>query len=148
MLTGSMTGALVSKPLGAFSTASALPKGIGAGIGVLPSLTRVIVHIDHALVHFLRPTDVGHVAWETRWYVAGDAVEGRDYEVESVTEVWRRTNAEDIALCENAYRGVCSRRFEPGPLHPRREAAIRPALDTYLELMSRAPAASSNEYKS
>jgi Rieske 2Fe-2S family protein len=138
MLTGSMTGALVSKPLGEFAVASTLPDGFGAGMGVLPSLSRIIVHIDHALVHVLRPLDVGHVRWETRWYVAGDAVEGRDYDVETVTEIWRRTNLEDIALCENAYRGVCSRRYLPGPLHPRREGAIRPALDSYLELMGRA----------
>ena len=135
MLTGSMTGALVSRPLGEFAGTQSMPEGFGAGIGVVPALTRIIFHIDHALVHVLRPIDVGHVRWETRWYVAADAVEGKDYTVADVTEVWRRTNAEDIALCESAYRGVRSRRYVPGPLHPRREGAIRPALDTYLALM-------------
>lgn len=135
MITGSMTGALVSTPLGAFAGEKNLPEGYGAGVGVLPSLSRIIIHIDHGFVHFLRPIDVGHVRWETRWYVGADAVEGRDYDTEAVTEVWRRTNSEDIALCENAYRGVRSRRYTPGPLHPRREGAIRPTLDTYLELM-------------
>ncbi len=135
MITGSMTGALVSKPLGAFADEANLPEGYGAGVGVLPSLSRIIVHIDHGFVHFLRPIDAGHVRWETRWYAGADAVEGRDYDVEAVTEVWRRTNAEDIALCQNAYRGVSSRRYTPGPLHPWREGAIRPALDTYLDLM-------------
>ena len=106
-----------------------------AGIGIVPSLTRIIFHVDHALVHVMRPLDVGHVRWETRWYVSADAVEGRDFTRDGVSELWRLTNAEDIALCENAYRGVTSRRYVPGPLHPRREGAIRPALDTYLALM-------------
>lgn len=135
MLTGSMTGALVGPPLGAFAGQKELPEGFGAGVGVLPALSRIIVHIDHAVVHFLRPVDPGHVRWETRWYVRGNAIEGRDYDVATVTELWRRTNSEDIALCETSYRGVCSRRYTPGPLHPKREGAIRPALDTYLELM-------------
>jgi Rieske 2Fe-2S family protein len=137
MKTGSMTGALVSRPLGQFAEmdAAALPDGFGAGIGIVPALLRIIFHVDHALVHVLRPLDVGHVEWETRWYVSADALEGRDYEKDAVTALWRCTNAEDIALCESAYRGVCSRRYVPGPLHPRREGAIRPALDTYLQLM-------------
>jgi Rieske 2Fe-2S family protein len=87
-------------------------------------------------MHMLRPIDVSHVGWETRWYVSADAVEGVDYQADEVTKVWRLTNAEDIALCESAYRGVCSERFVPGPLHPRREGAIRPTLDTYLALMA------------
>lgn len=98
-------------------------------------MTRIIFHVDHAVVHVLRPIDPGHVKWETRWYVAAGAQEGVDYRIGDVTEVWRRTNAEDIALCESAYRGVRSRRYIPGPLHPRREGAVRPALDTYLALM-------------
>lgn len=138
MMTGSMTGGLIAPPLGEFAGRTDLPEGYGAGVGVLPSLSRIIVHIDHGFVHFLRPSDVGHVRWETRWYVRGDAVEGRDYDKDAVTEVWRRTNGEDISLCENAYRGVCSRRYTPGPLHPQREGAIRSTLDTYLTLMGEA----------
>jgi Rieske 2Fe-2S family protein len=138
MMTASMTGALLSKPLGDFAGARSLPAGYGGGVGVLPTLSRIILHIDHAIVHFLRPVDVGNVRWETRWYVSADAVEGVDYEVEKVAEVWRLTNLEDISLCESSYRGVCSRHYVPGPLHPQREGAIRPALDTYLDLMGRA----------
>ena len=42
----------------------------------------------------------------------------------------------DIPLCEGTYRGVLSRRFVPGPLHPEREYAVRAALDLYGELMA------------
>ena len=135
-VTASMTGALVSKPLGELAGLPDPPAGYGGGAGVLPSLSRIIFHVDHAVMHVLRPIDVAHVGWETRWYVSADAVEGVDYKPETVTEVWRLTNAEDIALCESTYRGVCSERFVPGPLHPRREGAVRPTLDTYLALMA------------
>lgn len=135
MKTGSMDGGLVSKPLGAFVGHDDLPDGYGAGFGILPSLTRAIFHVDHGLVHALRPVDVGHVRWETTWYVRDDAVEGQDYEVDRVSELWRLTNKEDISLCEGAYQGVRSRRFVSGPLDPRREGAIRAALNTYVDLM-------------
>jgi phenylpropionate dioxygenase-like ring-hydroxylating dioxygenase large terminal subunit len=130
MKTGSMDGNLVSTPLG-----KDLPDGYGAGFGIVPSLTRVIFHVDHAVVHALRPVDVSHVKWQTTWYVRADAQEGRDYDTGRLTEVWRLTNKEDISLCEGAYRGVRSRRFVSGPLDPKREAAISAALETYRELM-------------
>jgi len=133
--TASMDGALVSKPLGEFADHPELPDGYGAGFGIVPSLTRVIFHVDHAVVHALRPIDVEHVRWQTLWYVRDDAKEGVDYDVARVTEVWRRTNLEDIALCQGAYQGVRSRRFVSGPLDPIREAAIAGALETYMELM-------------
>jgi Rieske 2Fe-2S family protein len=88
------------------------------------------------VVHLLRPVDVRHSRWETRWYVASDAVEGVDYDVEALTAVWRATNRQDIPLCEGTYRGVLSRRFVPGPLHPERESAVLAALDVYAELMA------------
>lgn len=133
--TGSLDGRLVSKPLGRLADEKELTDGFGAGLGIVPTLTRVIFHVDHGLVHMLRPVDSGRVRWETRWYVRDDAIEGTDYEVERLTALWRLTNAEDIALCESAYRGVRSRRFVSGPLHPHREAAIGSALEVYRKLM-------------
>jgi Rieske 2Fe-2S family protein len=132
----SLNGEIVSRPLGVFADMADLPSGYGTGFGVVPTLTRGIVHIDHAVVHALRPIDVGRARWETRWYVRGDAVEGADYDREKVVAVWTATNNEDIVLCENAYRGVLSRRFRPGPLDNKRESAIPAALTSYLEMMA------------
>jgi Rieske 2Fe-2S family protein len=135
MTTVSMNGQPVSKPLGEFARMPSLPTGHGTGFGVVPSLSRVIVHVDHAVAHAMRPIDAGRVRWETRWYVHRDAVEGVDYQLDKVVEVWRATNKEDIGLCENAYRGVLSRRFSPGPLDNKRESAIPAALRAYLAMM-------------
>ncbi len=138
MKTGSMDGQLVSSLLGAVAGDAGIPDGFGAGVGIVPTLTRIIFHIDHGIVHVLRPIDVAHVRWETRWYVREDAVEGIDYDVGRLTEVWRLTNQQDIALCEAAYRGVRSRRFVSGPLDQGREAAIHAALQCYTTLMNAA----------
>jgi Rieske 2Fe-2S family protein len=116
-----------------------IPDNVGGGFGIVPWLTRVICHVDHMLVQLMRPVGVSRTQWQTRWFVRDDAVEGVDYDLERLTEVWRATNREDIGLCEGTFRGVQSSRFVSGPLHPQREAAIRSALDTYMSMMD-APA--------
>jgi Rieske 2Fe-2S family protein len=134
--TVSMTGELVSVPLGTADPDSPLDVE-GAGIGIVPTLTRIIVHVDHVVVHALRPVDVGRVDWHTRWFVRSSARDGVDVDVAELTRVWKATNRQDVALCEGAYAGVRSRRFHSGPLHRAREAAIHSALETYHEFMSR-----------
>ena len=115
-----------------------LGDGADSGFAIVPMLTRLICHADHMIVHLLRPVDVGHSRWETRWFVADTAVEGVDYDLEKLTGVWRTTNRQDIALCESAARGVRSRRFVPGPLHAEFESAVAATLELYLELMAEA----------
>ena len=137
-VTMSLDGRLVSTPLGDYASLDELPDGLGGGFVIVPLLSRLICHADHMIVHVLRPVDVRRSRWETRWYVAADAVEGVDYDVEALTAVWCATNRQDIPLCEGTYRGVRSRRFVPGPLHPERESAVRAALDLYEELMAEA----------
>lgn len=132
----SSDGNLVCSPLGLFGKGDVVPEGFGAGFGVVPTLTRVIFHVDHAVVHAMNPVNVNEVEWETRWYVRDDAVEGKDYDLTKLTEVWRATNMEDKFLCEGAMKGVRSRRFEPGPLNPKSESAIPSAVRVYLALMN------------
>ncbi len=132
--TASLDGELLSRPLGDADPSD--PADVaGCGFGIVPTLSRVIVHVDHAVVHTLRPVSAGAVTWQTRWYVDGEAVEGVDYDLDRLTWVWRATNQQDIALCESAYRGVQSRRFVSGPIHRTREAAIHAALTTYRTMM-------------
>jgi phenylpropionate dioxygenase-like ring-hydroxylating dioxygenase large terminal subunit len=134
-LTMSIDGGLVAPPLGD----EVMPDGSipgDSGFGIVPMLTRLICHADHMVVHLLRPIDVGHTKWETRWFVSDTAVEGVDYDVNELTQVWRATNRQDISLCESAARGIRSRRFVPGPLHPEFESAVAETLDLYRRLMA------------
>ena len=134
----SRDGELVCQPLGLFKGQSNIPLGYSYGLIILPTLTRIIFHLDHEVVHTMNPVSVGEVHWTTRWYVNADAVENRDYNIDALTEVWRATNREDLKLCEENYSGVKSRRFVPGPLNPKSEGAIPHALAVYAELMSKA----------
>jgi phenylpropionate dioxygenase-like ring-hydroxylating dioxygenase large terminal subunit len=134
-LTMSIDGALVAPPL----SDEVMPDGSipgDSGFGIVPMLTRLICHADHMVVHLLRPIDIGHTKWETRWFVSDTAVEGVDYDVDELTQVWRATNRQDISLCESAARGIRSRRFVPGPLHPEFESAVAETLHLYRRLMA------------
>lgn len=139
--TVSMSGNLVSTPLGQHRNSVPLELEVAEGMGLLPVLSRVLFHVDHAIIHTMNPISVHEVEWTTRWYVRADAVEGADYKVDEVAAVWRATNAEDKVLCERNFRGVLSRTFTPGPLNPRAEGALRPVLDAYLDLMESGDAA-------
>jgi Rieske 2Fe-2S family protein len=135
--TMSIDGALVAPPLSDEAMLDGSTAG-DSGFGIVPMLTRLICHADHMVVHLLRPIDARHSRWETRWFVSDTAVEGVDYDVDELTAVWRTTNRQDISLCESADRGVRSRRFVPGPLHPKLESAVAATLDLYRELMAEA----------
>ena len=129
----------MSTPLGDFADPRDLPDGLGGGFMIVPFLTRIICHVDHVVVHVVRPVEPGRTLWVTHWYVSERAVAGVDFDVDELTRVWRTTNRQDVALCEGAQLGVASRRYVPGPLHPQRESAVGAALDVYLQLMDESP---------
>lgn len=52
------------------------------------------------------------------WLVDSNAVEGRDYNVDRLTEFWKVTGEQDWALCENNFRGIESSHYQPGPYAP------------------------------
>jgi phenylpropionate dioxygenase-like ring-hydroxylating dioxygenase large terminal subunit len=64
------------------------------------------------------PTRPGETLLDLTWLVDGAAEEGRDYELERLVEFWRITGEQDWRLCENNFRGVESRSYEPGPYAP------------------------------
>ena len=73
---------------------------------------------DH-IIHFrVLPLAANRTAVRTTWLVHEDAVEGVDYDLKRLTEVWMATNAQDKRLAENNHLGVSSRAYEPGPYAP------------------------------
>ena len=66
--------------------------------------------------------------------VRGDAVEGRDYDVETVGWLWAKTLAQDLELCERTQLGVESSVYSPGP-HSEEEASVDAFLLWYLGLL-------------
>ncbi len=73
---------------------------------------------DH-IIHFrVLPLSPSRTAVRTTWLVHEDAVEGVDYDIRHLTEVWTTTNDQDRRLVENHQRGILSRAYEPGPFAP------------------------------
>ena len=54
----------------------------------------------------------------TTWLVHRDAVEGRDYDLDNLTMVWKQTNDQDRVYVARAHRGVSDPDYVPGPYLP------------------------------
>lgn len=65
------------------------------------------------------------------WLVRGDAVAGKDYDLDALTWLWDKTTLEDMEIIHNNWLGVCSRYYEPGPFSPM-EAAEKVYVDWLL----------------
>ena len=73
---------------------------------------------DHIATNWVLPIDGDSCTLYSSWIVHEDAVEGVDYDVGHLTEVWRVTNAEDVELCNSMTRGAQSSYYAPGPFAP------------------------------
>lgn len=67
----------------------------------------------------------------SKWLVHKDAVEGVDYTVDDLAQLWTRTNLQDRALVENNQAGVDSPGYRPGPYSPEAEALALRFVDWY-----------------
>ncbi len=95
---------------------------------------------DHSIVFRVTLISPTETEVTTKWLVHKDAVEGRDYDVTRMTEVWVATNAEDKTVVEDNQRGILSPTYEPGPLSFDHEAGIIQFQDWYTSTMTGVPA--------
>jgi Rieske 2Fe-2S family protein len=86
---------------------------------------------DYAIMFSAMPTAPEETVVTAKWLVSGDAVEGMDYTVDGLTELWNRTNLQDRALAENNQRGVRSSGYRPGPYSPEAETLVLRFVDWY-----------------
>ena len=96
----------------------------------------------HSFCHSTADTTVSFSAMPTapnetvvtcKWLVHKDAVEGVDYDVERLTELWTVTNLQDRDLVELNQRGVNSRGYTPGPYSAERESYVMRFVDWYCD---------------
>jgi len=66
-----------------------------------------------------------------KWFVHKDAIEGIDYNLARLTEVWNATNDQDRVLAENNQRGVNSIAYRPGPYSEVAEQILLRFVDRY-----------------
>ncbi|TJZ79222.1 aromatic ring-hydroxylating oxygenase subunit alpha [Paracoccus hibiscisoli] len=91
---------------------------------------------DHAIVFRILPISPTETQVTTNWLVHKDAVEGVDYDLETLTRVWLNTNDEDRQVVEENQVGILSPAYEPGPYSPSQEAGVIHLIDWYCGLMS------------
>ena len=84
----------------------------------LGGVSFMLAYPDHGVIYRFWPLGVGRSAMELIWLVRGDAVAGRDYDVDRLTWLWRVTSEADKRIIEHNARGVAGTFFEPGPLSP------------------------------
>ena len=65
-----------------------------------------------------------------------DAVEGRDYDLKRLTEVWIGTNDEDRRVVEDNQQGIDSPAYEPGPYSAVQESGVIQFTDWYCRTMT------------
>ena len=70
---------------------------------------------DHIATNWVLPIDGETCALYSSWIVHEDAIEGEDYDVDHLTDVWLVTNAEDVELCKSMTQGAKSSYYAPGP---------------------------------
>lgn len=86
---------------------------------------------DHVLTFRVLPIGPQQTQVTTTWLVHPDAVEGRDYDLARLTEVWTATNTEDRRIVEENQRGIASPAYRPGPYSRIQEGGVNQFVDWY-----------------
>lgn len=92
---------------------------------------------DHAIVFRILPISATETEVTTKWLVHKDAVEGQDYDIQQLTEVWLNTNDEDRRVVEENQKGILSPAYEPGPYSKTQEEGVIHFVDWYAAQMTK-----------
>lgn len=86
---------------------------------------------DQGLIFRVLPISRYETEVTTTWLVHKDAVEGVDYDLKRLTEVWLQTNDEDRRIVEENQIGIRSPAYSPGPYSPSQESGVIQFVDWY-----------------
>jgi Rieske 2Fe-2S family protein len=73
---------------------------------------------DHAVTFSVIPLAPDRTLVRTTWLVHPEAVEGVDYDLDTLTKVWAATNDQDAVFVARAQQGITSPAYLPGPYGP------------------------------
>lgn len=96
----------------------------------------LVCYPDHGMIYRFVPKTAETCEMELIWLVDGKAEEGRDYDLEKLTWLWKVTTDEDKKIIEHTARGVRSHYFVPGPIAPMEQNELR-YINWYLGEISR-----------
>lgn len=91
---------------------------------------------DHAITFRVLPISATETQVTTTWLVHKDAVEGVDYDLKNLTDVWMATNDEDRIVVEENQKGILSPAYEPGPYSTLQEEGVIQFVDWYAGVMT------------
>jgi Rieske 2Fe-2S family protein len=87
---------------------------------------------EHAISFRMLPISPTETELTTTWLVHRDAVEGVDYDLKRLTEVWLATNDQDRRIVEGNQAGILSPAYEPGPYSRLHEGGALQFIDWYV----------------
>ncbi|GHD12157.1 SRPBCC family protein [Tianweitania populi] len=90
---------------------------------------------DHAVVSIVIPLSAGRTLVRTKWLVHKDAVEGVDYDLQKLTDVWIATTDQDSDLVSRSHAGVMDPAYIPGPYSPFSETYLEKFATWYVDRM-------------
>ncbi|WP_429810499.1 aromatic ring-hydroxylating oxygenase subunit alpha [Ensifer sp. B1-9] len=90
---------------------------------------------DHAIVAIVIPLSANRTLLRTKWLVHKDAVEGVDYDLEKLTNVWLATTDQDAQLVARSHAGVEDPAYVPGPYSPFSETNLDKFASWYIDRM-------------
>lgn len=125
---GCLTGSADGRPLApAMGEAGARWDG-QCVFGELGMLSAFLAYADHGVLYRFIPRGVLDTEMEVIWLVAGNAVEGVDYDIDRLTWLWDVTSQADKRIIECNQAGVASRAYAPGPF-----SLMEPGTQAYVE---------------
>lgn len=92
---------------------------------------------DQGLMFRMLPISTTETAVTTTWLVHKDAVEGVDYDLKRLTEVWIATNDEDRRIVQENQVGINSPAYTPGPYSTHQESGVIQFIDWYANTLQR-----------
>lgn len=87
---------------------------------------------DHIVTFSVLPLSPDRTLVRTTWLVHKDAIEGEDYNLENLTQVWTMTNQQDADLVRLAQLGSEQPAYQPGPYSKFTEPHVEAFAEWYI----------------
>ena len=92
--------------------------------------------VDQGVSFRVLPLSATETQLTTRWLVHKDAVEGVDYTIENLSEVWIATNNQDRRIIQDNQAGIMSPAYQPGPYSVEQESGLIQFVEWYSRAMT------------
>ena len=128
-VTGSKNGKPIAPLIGDIKKFNAGASDISIG-----PVSFFLAYCDHVVGYVFTPTAQDKCQCDVYWMVHGDAIEGKDYDLENLTWLWDVTTKADERIVVNNQKGINSRKYQPGPF-TKKESTEKRFIRWYLALL-------------